>query len=325
MLIDDVTVRLTGGNGGDGVVGFNPIPMHLGPTGGNGGEGGAIYFIGVSDLSALQQFQYKKEIQGENGGRGRKILRDGAGGEDIELKLPVGTVIHDLETGKTQEITKVGERILAAKGGGGGRGNWSFRSSTNTSPYESTPGREGQVRNYRFELKMIADVGFIGLPNAGKSSLLNALTNASAKVGNYAFTTIEPNLGAYYSLILADIPGLIEGASGGKGLGMKFLRHVERTKTLFHLISAESDDVVRDYGIVRGELEAYSPELIKKPWHVFLSKSDMFLEEEVAEKLEALKKEGVKARAISVNDADTLTMVREILAEVTREKTAQSE
>ena len=325
MLIDDVIIRIEGGRGGDGNVAFNSDKMTLGPTGANGGHGGAVYFKGVSDLSALQQFQYKKEVKAENGGMGTKSLHDGAGGTDLELLIPVGTVVHNMDKGKDKEITQVGQRILAAKGGMGGKGNYMFRSSTNTSPREFTHGREGQGFSFRLELKMIADVGFIGLPNAGKSSLLKALTNASAKVGNYAFTTIEPNLGAYYSLILADIPGLIEGASGGKGLGMKFLRHVERTKTLFHLISAESDDVVRDYGIVRGELEAYSPELIKKPWHVFLSKSDMFLEEEVAEKLEALKKEGVKARAISVNDADTLTMVREILAEVTREKTAQSE
>lgn len=323
MLIDDVIIRIQGGRGGDGNVAFNTDKMTLGPTGANGGHGGDVYFKGVSDLSALQQFQYKKEVNAENGGMGTKSLHDGAGGADLDLLIPVGTVVHNMDTGKDTEITKVGERILAAKGGSGGKGNYMFRSSTNTSPRESTPGREGQSFSFRLELKMIADVGFIGLPNAGKSSLLNALTNASVKVGNYAFTTLEPNLGAYYSLILADIPGLIEGASGGKGLGMKFLRHVERTETLFHLISAESDDVVRDYGIVRGELSAYSPELVKKSEHVFLSKSDMLSAEEVDEKLKALKKAKVNAHAISVNDVETLKVVKDALSEVTREKTAE--
>lgn len=321
MLIDDVIIRVQGGKGGDGSVAFNRIKMHLGPTGANGGLGGAVYFKGVSDLSALQQFRYKKEVAAQNGGAGTKSLHDGSGGKNLELLIPVGTVIHNLDTKKDTEVTQVGELILAAKGGRGGIGNYTFRSSTNTSPYESTKGREGQNYSFRLELKMIADVGFIGLPNAGKSSVLNALTNASAKVGNYAFTTIEPNLGAYYNLILADIPGLIEGASGGKGLGMKFLRHVERTKTLFHLISAESDDVVRDYGIVRGELKAYSDELAKKPEHVFISKSDMVSEDDVKEKIKALKKKKVTAHAISINDEDSLKVVRDVLSKVTKEKT----
>ena len=321
MLIDDVIIRVQGGKGGDGSVAFNKIKMNLGPTGANGGHGGAVYFKGVSDLSALQQFQYKKEVAAENGGRGTKSLHDGGGGVDLELLVPVGTVIHNLDTKKDQEVTKVGERILAAKGGRGGIGNYMFRSSTNTSPQEYTKGRDGQSYSFRLELKMIADVGFIGLPNAGKSSLLNALTNASAKVGNYAFTTLEPNLGAYYSLILADIPGLIEGASGGKGLGMKFLRHVERTKTLFHLISAESDDVVRDYEIVRGELKAYSAELVKKPEHVFISKSDTVPEDDVKEKIKALKKKKITVHVISINDMDSLKVVRDVLSKVTKEKT----
>ncbi len=320
MLIDDVEVRLRGGKGGDGVVGFNSIPMHLGPTGANGGMGGAVYFVGVSDLGALQQFRFKKEVKAPDGERGDRALHDGGAGNDIELKIPVGTVIHDADTRKSREITKVGERVLAAKGGKGGIGNYLHRSSINTSPYESTPGAEPKTHHYRLELKLIADVGFVGLPNAGKSSLLNALTNASAKVGNYAFTTLEPNLGAYYSLILADIPGLIAGASSGKGLGMKFLRHIERTATLFHLISAESDDVARDYAIVRGELGAYSAILLQKPEHVFVSKSDMVSTEEVAEKLSALKRAGVEAHALSVHDENSLAEVKKILTRVSDEK-----
>lgn len=321
MLIDDVTIRVEGGRGGDGVVAFNRTKMNLGPTGANGGLGGAVYFVGVSDLGALQQFQFKKEVKAENGGTGTKKLRDGAAGKDLELKVPIGTVIHDIDTGTSREITKVGERVLAAKGGAGGIGNFLHRSATNTSPMEATAGREAKVHHYRLELKMIADVGFIGLPNTGKSSLLNVLTNAAAKVGNYAFTTLEPNLGAHYSLILADIPGLIEGASGGKGLGTKFLRHIERTKTLFHLVSAESDDVARDYAIVRSELAAYSAELTKKPEHVFLSKSDTVSAEEAATKIAALKRVGADAHRFSVHDGNTLTAVKKILAKVADEKT----
>lgn len=320
MLIDDVTIRLEGGRGGNGSVAFNRTKMNLGPTGANGGKGGNIYFTGVSDLSALQQFQYKKEMKAENGGTGTKQLRDGRGGIDLELKIPVGTVVHDVDTGKSREITKVGERILAAKGGAGGKGNFLFRSSINTSPKEFTEGREANAHHYRLELKMIADVGFIGLPNAGKSSLLNALTNAAAKVGNYAFTTLEPNLGAYYELVLADIPGLIEGASTGKGLGTKFLRHIERTKTLFHLISAESTDVTRDYRIVRGELEAYGSELIQKPEHVFLTKSDMVPPKDVIVKLKELKNKDVIAHAISINSSETLKQVKIFLATIAEEK-----
>jgi GTPase len=229
-------------------------------------------------------------------------------------------VVHDLDTGTTKEITHIGERILSVRGGRGGKGNYMFRSSTNTSPRESTKGNAGESHGFRLELKMIADIGFIGLPNAGKTSLLNELTNAAAKVGNYAFTTLEPNLGTYYTLIFADIPGLIEGASAGKGLGTKFLRHIERTKTLFHLISAETTDVVRDYEIVRNELKTYSPALTKKPEYVFLSKSDMVSSETVQEMLNVLATRTVPAIAITVLDEAGLAPVKKALEELAREK-----
>lgn len=317
MLIDDVQVRLSGGEGGGGVVGFNRTKGNTGPTGGNGGPGGDVILEGVNDISALMQFRFNKEFKAENGKVGTTRLLDGRRGEDLIMKIPVGTVVTNIDTGEVRGITKEGEQFLVAHGGFRGRGNFHFRASTNTTPMESEEGKEGESFNFRLELKMIADVGLVGLPNAGKSTLLNALTGAHSKIGNYAFTTLEPHLGAYYGLILADLPGLIEGASEGKGLGDKFLRHVERTRSIFHLISAETDDVVRDYDIIRAELEAYNPELTKKDEQVILTKVDMLAEKEVAAKLKQLKKLNKNAIALSVIDDESLEQVKKILNTIT--------
>jgi len=208
---------------------------------------------------------------------------------------------------------KIGQKMLVAEGGNGGKGNFLFRSAKNTSPRQFQEGLPGQHFTLRLELKLIADVGLIGLPNAGKSSLLNELTAAKSRVANYPFTTLEPSLGTYYELILADIPGLIEGASSGKGLGIKFLQHVERTKVLFHLISAESEDPLKDYQIIKKELETYSKKLTEKPEYVFLSKTDAVSPEEVKKKLAALKKAHKNVVPISVYDADSLENVKKIL------------
>ena len=313
MLIDDIEVQISGGDGGRGVVGWNKIKGNIGPTGSNGGSGGSVYLEGVSDLSTLMQFRFTKSVKAASGEQGTTRLRDGADGDDLTLKIPVGTVITNLNTNWTHEIKEVGERVLVAKGGHRGRGNYRFRSSTNTSPFESELGKEGDRFMFRLELKMIADVGLIGLPNAGKSSLLNAVTSAKSKIGNYAFTTLEPSLGAYYELILADIPGLIEGASGGKGLGTKFLRHIERTRSLFHLISAESEDVLRDYKIIRDELLMYNPELLEKEEYVILSKSDMVSKAEVTKKLKELKKVNKHVLAISVIDDESMDELKKQL------------
>jgi len=313
MLIDDVTVILKGGEGGGGIVGFNRTKGNRGPTGGNGGPGGDVILEGVNDISALQQFRYNKEFAAPNGGIGSTRLLDGKRGEDLILKIPTGTVVTNLDTGEVREITKEGEQFLVAHGGYRGRGNFHFRASTNTTPMESEEGKPGESFTFRMELKMIADVGLIGLPNAGKSSLLNALTGAHSKIGNYAFTTLEPHLGAYYGLILADVPGLIEGASEGKGLGDKFLRHIERTRSIFHLVSAESDDVVRDYDIVRKELEAFNPALLEKDEQLFLTKADTLESKEVTAKLKLLKKKNKNAVAISVIDDASMLKVKKIL------------
>jgi GTP-binding protein len=320
MLIDDVTTRIAAGDGGKGAVAFNKNMMSLGPTGAAGGHGGNVIAVGVSDIGALNQFRFKKEFVAENGREGRSQFRDGHDGADLLMKLPIGTVAHNLTTGEDVSIEHVGEKVVLAQGGLGGRGNFYFRSAHNTSPQKFQPGLPGEQFAFRFELKLIADVGFIGLPNAGKSSMLNELTNARTKVANYPFTTLEPNLGVYYELILADIPGLIEGSSTGKGLGMKFLRHIERTCILFHFISAESLDLARDYKIIRGELGAYRQELLKKKEHLFLSKSDLLDKKELKMKLEILKKLNSTAMAVSIADEASVEKIKKILNKIQKGK-----
>jgi GTP-binding protein len=324
MLIDDITIKVKAGHGGRGAVAFQKIKLAQGPTGTSGGKGGSVFVEGVSDLSALHQFRFSKDVSAENGENGRSQFRDGAVGKDAILKVPVGTVVHIIshigDTGVDHEVVKVGEKICIARGGHGGDGNFHFRSATNTTPTEFEEGKPGEEFTIRLELKLIADVGFIGFPNAGKSSLLDVLTNAKPKVANYPFTTLEPNLGAYYNLILADIPGLIEGASEGKGLGVKFLRHVERTKVLFHLVSAEAEDVAKEYKTTRAELGAHNKALLEKPEYLFLSKSDVLPVAEIKKKLTALKKCNKNALAFSIYDDESLKEVEKILREIGREK-----
>src|SRR3989344_3969769 len=237
MLIDDITIEVSSGKGGRGAVAFNNAKMERGPAGGNGGRGGNVFIEGVSDLSALNRLRFKKKFQADDGQDGRAQFSDGTTGKDFTLQVPVGTVIHNLDSGTKYEVVRVGEKKLFARGGRGGKGNFLYRSGRHVSPTKFQYGLPGQSFRLRLELKMIADVGFVGLPNVGKSSILNELTAAKSKVANYQFTTLEPNLGVYYGLILADIPGLIEGASTGKGLGIKFLKHVERTRTFFNLLA----------------------------------------------------------------------------------------
>jgi len=320
MLIDDVKIKVRAGQGGNGMAAFNKTKMSLGPTGANGGHGGSVYIEGVPDLNALNQFRYKKELAAEDGKIGKTKLNNGTNGNDLILKVPIGTVVHNLSIGKDIEIISIGQRLLLAKGGRGGKGNFQFRSATNTSPIEFQQGLPGEEYELRLELKLIADVGLIGLPNVGKSSLLNRLTNAKSKVANYPFTTLDPNLGAYYELVLADIPGLIEGASSGKGLGDKFLRHIERTKTLFHLISAQSLNPIKDYQIVRNELSAYNKELLNKSEHIFLTKADLLDKNEIDARLGEFAKIGMKVIPISVIDDESIGRVEEILRAIIKQK-----
>jgi GTP-binding protein len=320
MLIDDVKIKVSGGSGGKGGMFFSNIKMQLGPTGGSGGKGGSVFLEGVSNLDSLNVFRYKKEFFAKNGENGNQGCRDGHHGEDITLKIPIGTVVTNMDTGEIKEIMRTGQKMMVAAGGIGGKGNFLFRSSKNTSPTQFQGGRPGEISHLHLELKLIADVGLIGLPNAGKSSLLNELTNASAKVANYPFTTLEPNLGVYYELILADIPGLIAGASQGKGLGIKFLKHIERTRIIFHLVSAESNTPVKDYRTVRNELKKYSPDLLKKPEYLFLSKSDLVDAKEAKKKMASLKKINPKTVSISIHDWDSLEKVKKILNKIKEAK-----
>ncbi|PIR90579.1 GTPase ObgE [bacterium (Candidatus Gribaldobacteria) CG10_big_fil_rev_8_21_14_0_10_37_21] len=320
MLIDDVKIEVKAGHGGDGNVAFNKTKMTLGPTGGNGGAGGSVYFEGTADLSVLAKFRYKKDLIAPDGAKGGRQLKDGIDGKDLLFKVPVGTVVHNLSTNKAIEIAVIGQRLLVALGGKGGKGNFMFRSSLNTSPEEFQEGLLGEECELRLELKLIADVGFIGLPNVGKSSWLNCLTNAQSKVANYPFTTLEPNLGVYFELILADIPGLIEGASLGKGLGIKFLRHIERTKTLFHFISAESLDPLKDYQIIKNELSFFNQDLLKRAEYIFLNKADMVSQEELAQKLNKLKVLNKEVIPVSSLDDKSILQVEKILRQLIKQK-----
>lgn len=320
MIVDDIKITVKAGDGGRGMVAFSKIKGEKGPTGAKGGIGGSVFIEGVADLGALRQFRFKKDYEADRGEHGKSKLHDGANAKDLTLFVPVGTVCHNLTNKKNIEITKIGQREMVAKGGKGGKGNWFFRSSTNQSPKQFEEGQSGEYFELRLELKMIADVGFIGLPNVGKSSLLNELTKADAKVANYPFTTLEPNLGTYYDLILADIPGLIEGASMGKGLGIKFLRHVERTKVLFHIISADSPDPIKDYKTVRTELETYNKLLLEKPEYIFLNKTDVVASDVISKTKKDFKKMGKEIVPISTIEPESMEAVKKILNTLISEK-----
>ncbi len=325
MLIDNVTIKVSAGKGGDGAVAFSKIMMTLGPTGATGGTGASVYLEAVADLGALRRFRTKKVFAAENGRDGRGSFRDGHRGEDLILPVPRGTVVHNLTKKTDHELTALGERLLVAEGGNGGKGNYHYRSSINTSPTKFQRGLPGEACTLELELKLIADVGLIGLPNIGKSSFLNYVTNAQSRVANYAFTTLEPHLGVYEGLVLADIPGLIEGASSGKGLGIKFLRHTERTRILFHFIDASAVDPMQDYKTIRNELGAYNPVLLEKQEYIIVSRTDMTSPErtrEIIQSLAPLKKEILP---ISINDKKQMTEARKLLDTIAQSITVKKE
>ncbi|MBI2039484.1 GTPase ObgE [Candidatus Microgenomates bacterium] len=306
MLVDEAEIIIRGGHGGAGRVSFR-AKLGGGPDGGDGGRGGDVLVRATSDIYALNQFLSKKECTAEDGESGGVGIRSGANGKDLILTMPVGTLLTDA-AGTEIELTKIGQQILLAKGGLGGRGNESFKSSNNTTPKYAQKGLRGQEKRLKLKLKLIADLCLIGLPNAGKSSLLNEITNANAKIGGYPFTTLEPNLGVLNGKILADIPGLIEGASEGKGLGHKFLKHIEKVGLLLHCISCESDDPFGDYKIIREELKKFNPELLNKKEIILLTKSDL-----KETKLKKIGKEEVIP--ISIHNWDSIQALTKILSE----------
>lgn len=311
MFIDEIEVIFKAGDGAPGKASFYPGEKS-GPDGGDGGNGGNIFVTITSDLMTLNQFQGVKTRKAEDGKIGGKFRKSGRQGKDITIILPLGCLLTDQETGEVIELNNLGQTILICKGGRGGRGTYSQRSPSNTTPRQGEPGQPGQKRNLKIVLKMIADYGLIGLPNTGKSSLLNELTSAKVKVADYPFTTLEPNLGAMAGKIIADIPGLIKGASGGKGLGVKFLKHIEKVNLLLHCISAESGNVEDDYRTVREELEKFNPLLTQKAEIILLTKSDLISKEELNKKYRRMQKNG-QVFSVSILDTDSLDNLKKYL------------
>ena len=304
MFVDELKLHFKAGRGGDGVVRWRHEKGidKGGPAGGNGGRGGNVYATAIRDIGVLSSYRDVKEFSAKDGEDGQKHNKQGAEGESFTIKLPVGSVIKNETTGHVFDLSKDGETIKLLTGGRGGLGNAFFKSSTNRSPTQTTNGDEGEEADFSIELQLAVDFGLIGLPNAGKSSLLNALTRAKSKIGSFPFTTLEPHLGEFHCIILGDIPGLIEGASEGRGLGHKFLRHIRRTKGLIHVISGEEVDPVNQYEIVRKELLLYNKDIANKSEVIVLSKTDLLTESEVNEKLTLLKKLKRDVFPISVID-----------------------
>ena len=293
-FVDYVKVHLASGKGGKGSVHLHREKFITkgGPDGGDGGRGGHIIIRGNENLWTLVNFKFKKHFKAGNGEHGSKSRSTGADGEDVYLDVPLGTVVKDFETKEVLfEITEHDEEKIVLEGGMGGRGNWHFRTATNQTPRYAQPGVDGKEADFLLELKILADVGLVGFPNAGKSTLLSVITSAKPKIADYEFTTLKPNLGIveyrdFKSFVMADIPGIIEGAAEGKGLGHYFLRHIERNATLLFLIPADSKDISKEYEILLDELRRYNPELLDKERLICISKSDM-LDEELMDEMRA--------------------------------------
>lgn len=291
-FVDYIKVYASSGKGGRGSAHLHREKFITkgGPDGGDGGRGGHIILRGNKDMWTLFHLKFKKHFRAEQGGDGSKSRSTGKDGTDIYVDVPLGTIVRDSETAEIIfEITENGEEKILLEGGMGGRGNWHFKSSTNQTPRYSQPGVDGLEGWFQIELKILADVGLVGFPNAGKSTLLSVITAAKPKIADYAFTTLKPNLGIveyreFKSFVMADIPGIIEGAAEGKGLGHRFLRHIERNSTLLFLIPADSDDIHKEYEVLLNELKKHNPELLDKQRLLAISKTDM-LDEELQEEI----------------------------------------
>src|SRR3989338_678341 len=313
MFIDEAGITVQGGNGGSGKVAF--FINKRGPCGGNGGKGGNIYFITTSNSMDLKKYTETTSFKAEDGQMGGSNNRVGRGGHNLYLSVPINTTIINTQTNKEITLTKSISSVLICQGGDGGHGNSYFKTSTYQTPRKASPGQKGKEKKITLILKLIADYGLIGLPNAGKSSLLNKLTNAHAKIANYPFTTLEPNLGVIDGKVLADIPGLIEGASTGKGLGVKFLKHIEKVTLLLHCISVESKNIEKDYKTVVEEISKYNKNILSKKSIILLTKTDLVPREVINEKLTKLKKLNKDIISVSIYDETSLNKLQKILIE----------
>ena len=331
-FLDEAKVYIRSGDGGAGAVSFRREKFieFGGPDGGDGGRGGDVWVEAVNGLNTLIDFRFQQHFKGKTGVHGMGRNRTGANGEDVTLKVPVGTQIFE-EDGETLicDLTKEGQRFRLAKGGNGGFGNAHFKTSTNQAPNWANPGQDGEEKTIWLHLKLIADAGLVGLPNAGKSTFLASVTRARPKIANYPFTTLHPNLGVATidgrEFVLADIPGLIEGAHEGVGIGDRFLGHVERTRVLLHLVSAQEEKVGKAYKTVKHELEAYGGNLIGKPEVVALSQIDVLDEKELKKKIRELEKAcGQKVFQLSAvtgaGMTDALRALRDVIVEAGRDE-----
>ncbi len=333
MFVDQVKVTLIAGKGGDGCVSFRReyrVPKG-GPDGGRGGDGGNIYLVSDPNLNTLAYFRYHPINKAKKGAHGQGSNKQGKRGKDLYLKVPVGTVVKDAQTGEIlYDFTRPGEIFLAARGGRGGRGNASFATSTHQAPREFEKGKPGEEKELILELKLIADVGLVGFPNVGKSTLISRISAARPQIADYPFTTLTPNLGVVdiddeRSFVVADIPGLIEGAHQGHGLGIQFLRHIERTRVLVHLIDVSpysGRDPVRDYHVIQKELEAFNPDLIKRKQVVVANKIDLLGQDQsrLLEVKKLARKEKKPFLAISAGTGQGLKDLKNLLARILEEQ-----
>lgn len=319
MFIDELTVNIWSGRGGDGVVSWmhDKGKDHAGPGGGDGGKGGSVYLKGVHDIGRLSEYRFVKDFKAEDGGSGQSNRMHGGAGKDITIELPIGSVVTNTETGEFVEVLNT-EPTFFLKGGWGGFGNDHFKGPKNIRPREKTLGKDALGGEYFIELKLVVDLGLVGLPNAGKSSLLNSLTKAKAKVGAYQFTTLSPNLGDLYGFIIADIPGLIEGAGEGKGLGHKFLRHISRTKVLLHCISCEHEDPKKAYRVIREELKKYDPALLDKTELILFTKTDLIDEKTLKSHIKAFEKTHEHVLTLSIVDDGSIKVLSDELVKIMR-------
>ncbi len=319
-FVDEISIHLKAGDGGHGVVRWlhEKGKEYMGPAGGNGGRGGGVFVEGTRDIGILTQYRNVKKLEAGRAGDGGSSSMHGKDGEPLIVKLPIGSVITNKDTGMKVELLSEGERIHVLAGGAGGLGNEYFKGSTNVTPEQSTDGKQGDEADFYIELKLIVDSGLVGFPNAGKSSLLNSITNANAKIGAYQFTTLEPNLGSLYGFIIADIPGLIEGASEGKGLGHKFLRHISRTKMLVHLVSLENEDITNAYKTIRKELETFGEGLSEKKEIIILTKTDLVDEKTLKAKVKEAKKLNPDVFVFSIINDEQIKLFGDELVKILR-------